>query len=362
MSTNNAQLSSGKSDQLISSKAIGVIADIDGSYLTDDDRIFLSQPEVCGIILFSRNFQSLNQLQQLTADIKSLRPDLLISADQEGGRVQRFRGGFYRIPAMMTFEKIWLTEGDKCLASVSDMAELLALECRLAGVDLTYAPVLDIEQDCSQVIGDRAFGHTADGVTQLASAWCRGLARVGFKAIGKHFPGHGGVVADSHHELPIDPRSMVELQEDMAPFKCLIEQGQLAGIMPAHVIYSGVDKNHTAGFSDYWLQTVLRQELQFDGVIFSDDLSMTGAASAGDYSKRALAAINAGANALLACNDRHAAQVVIDTVKNHAFNKPRLDLSSWCQHRLTQDQTQTLQQRVIELSEDLMNLGWLTAR
>lgn len=359
MSLSQAQNSENVPQKLINPAAIGVIADIDGVALTDDDKAFLSQPEICGIILFSRNFQSVGQLKQLTHSIKKLRPDLLISVDQEGGRVQRFREGFCRIPAMLSFEQYWQKDAQKYLPLVSDMAELLALECRLAGVDLSYAPVLDIEQDCSRVIGDRAFGHSSAAVIALASAWCHGLERVGFKAVGKHFPGHGGIVADSHHELPVDSRSLADLEEDIAPFKQLIEQGQLAGIMPAHVLYAAVDRDNTAGFSQYWLQSVLRQKLNFTGIIFSDDLSMAGAAAVGTFRDRALAAVHAGANVLLACNDRNAAQAVVDTVRIHAAERPQLSLSSWCQEPLAIQQEQRLQQRVKELAQALAQEGLL---
>lgn len=338
--------------------ALGVIADIEGCALTEDDRLFLSQPEVSGIILFGRNYQSPQQLRQLTTSLKQLRSDLLISVDQEGGRVQRFREGFSRIPAMLSFEKIWQKSPDECLLLVNQMAELLALECRLAGIDLTYAPVLDIEQGCSKVIGDRAFGHSATAVVALATAWCDGLAKVGFKAVGKHFPGHGGVVADSHFELPTDERNANELAQDIEPFKQLIATGHLAGIMPAHVVYPSIDVEHTAGFSAVWLQQYLRQSLGFGGVIFSDDLSMAGAAAAGNFADRATAAIKAGANALLACNNREAAQIIIETVRKQ--RQPYLDLSSWCQPELSLVIEDQYQARVKQLRIELNEQGWLT--
>lgn len=297
------------------SPAIGVIADIGGPELTSADYEFLRQPELSGLIFFARNYQSPQQLHELTAAIRALRPDLLLCVDQEGGRVQRFRKGFTRLPPMLTLEQIHHRNPHEALALARELGWLMAAEVRACGVHLSFAPVLDIERDVSQVIGDRAFGHDAATVTHLAGAFIAGMQQAGMAAVGKHFPGHGAVAADSHLALPVDERPWAELQTDIAPFADLIQHGQLAGIMPAHVVYPAVDAAHTAGFSAVWLQQILRRQLQFKGVIFSDDLSMVGAASAGDYAGRALAAAAAGANALLVCNDRAAAQQVLDTVR-----------------------------------------------
>ncbi|MEC8444389.1 MAG: beta-N-acetylhexosaminidase [Pseudomonadota bacterium] len=309
--------------------AVGVIADIDGLTLSDDDRTFLQAPELSGLILFTRNYESPQQLAALTADIRSIRPDLLICVDQEGGRVQRFREGFTRFAPMMTFERLYQVDPERALHFAEQGGYLLAQELVLHGVDLTFAPVLDIERDCSQVIGDRAFGHDEATVAALAAAWCRGLARAGMKAVGKHFPGHGAVVADSHVSLPVDERSYLDLEYDMRPFVRLMAQDLLQGIMPAHVIYPAVDAERTAGFSARWLQGILRGDLGFDGVIFSDDLSMAGAAATGSPGARANAAMAAGANALVVCNHRAAAQEVIDAVASSELSLTPLSLQHW---------------------------------
>ncbi|MEQ3702776.1 MULTISPECIES: beta-N-acetylhexosaminidase [Thalassolituus] len=305
---------------IIQNNAIGVVADIAGFELTANDKTFLMQPEICGLILFSRNYQSPQQLQRLTQALHEIRPDLLISVDQEGGRVQRFREGFTRLPAMLSFENDYLKNPDQTLQDVRDLGWLMAVELLQHGVDLSYAPVLDIERDCSRVIGDRAFGHNAESVMALSQAWVSGMQDAGMCAVGKHFPGHGAVIGDSHHELPIDNRSSAEINGDIAPFKHLMDRQQLVGIMPAHVRYPAVDADNTAGFSAKWLQGCLRTELQFTGVIFSDDLSMAGAASGGDYFQRASLAARAGCNALLACNNREGAEHIVAAVRELQSN------------------------------------------
>ena len=302
---------------------VGVVADIDGTELTAADREFLQQPEICGLIFFARNYQSPQQLKALTSDILSLRPDLLLCVDQEGGRVQRFREGFTRLPPMLALEKEYQHNREQALTLAHELGWLMAAELRQQGVHLSFAPVLDIETDVSQVIGDRAFGHDAATVIALASAFVRGMNEAGMAAVGKHFPGHGAIAADSHLALPVDPRSRIELNDDIEPFQILMSAGLLAGIMPAHVIYPAVDSDNTAGFSAQWLQNILRTELQFNGVIFSDDLSMAGAASVGGYGERAACAMNAGANALLVCNDRAAATEVVAAVGK------QLNTSGW---------------------------------
>ena len=304
--------------------SIGVIADISGLTLTADDRDFLSQPEVAGIILFSRNYESPQQLQQLTAELQQLRPDLLISVDQEGGRVQRFRDGFTRLPPMLMLEQQLKDDPQAASSLASELGWLMATELLAHGVHLSFAPVLDIERGCSTVIGDRAFGHSAENVLTLATAFISGMAEAGMAAVGKHFPGHGAVVADSHLELPVDERSKTELDYDIQPFADLIARQSLAGVMPAHVIYPAVDGDNTAGFSPQWLQHVLRQQLGFSGVIFSDDLSMAGAAAAGNYRARSVRAIAAGCNALLACNNRDAAVEVVLAVKRAMADNAQL--------------------------------------
>ena len=310
--------------------SVGVIADLGGTELTAADETFLQNPLLTGLILFARNYSDPQQLKSLTAAVRAVRPDLLITADQEGGRVQRFRTGFTRFAPMLTLETLFREDPEVAVACARDGGWLLASELAAHGVDLTFAPVLDIERDCSRVIGDRAFGHTADVVTRLAGAWCEGLKAAGMRTVGKHFPGHGAVVADSHHELPVDPRSAEELEYDIQPCASLINRGAIDGIMPAHVVYPAIDAERTAGFSARWLQHRLRAQLGFTGVIFSDDLSMAGAASGGDFYQRSFAAAEAGANALVVCNNRDAALEVLRAATDlHESGRPVLNLAEW---------------------------------
>lgn len=280
--------------------------DIAGTELTDLERQRLCHPLVGGIILFKRNFRDVAQLRQLTRDIHALRtPPLIIAVDHEGGRVQRFREGFTHIPAMGTLGQLWQQDKSAARAMTKAAGFVLAAELRASGVDLSFAPVLDLDYGSSSVIGDRAFHRQPEAVADLAGALIDGLSLAGLAAVGKHFPGHGYVVADSHLDIPRDERSIVEIAgADLLPFHRLAKR--LGGIMPAHVIYEQVDPK-PAGFSRFWLQQVLRRELQFQGAVFSDDLSMKGASVAGDTVAKASAAWDAGCDMVLVCNDPDAA-------------------------------------------------------
>jgi len=293
-----------------------VMLDVAGLTLAAEEADRLRHPAAGGLILFRRNYESPEQLIELVAAIRTARPGLLIAVDHEGGRVQRFREGFTRLPAAARYEG----------AGGADLAEqagwLMAMELRAADIDFSFAPVLDVECGISQVIGDRAFGGDPETVIHLASAFARGMSRAGMASVGKHFPGHGGVVEDSHHALPVDRRSRPELDaRDLRPFRTLIGDG-LDGIMPAHVIYSAID-SRPAGFSPYWIQEVLRGELGFTGAIFSDDLSMAGAAHAGGYSDRARLALEAGCDMVLVCNAPGAAAEVLDTLSGWSADPAR---------------------------------------
>ncbi|MDR2220418.1 MAG: beta-N-acetylhexosaminidase [Methylobacillus sp.] len=279
-----------------------IMLDIEGTELNADDVRRLQHPLVGGIILFTRNYQSPEQLKALTAAIHKVRqPPLLIAVDHEGGRVQRFREGFTRIPPMREFGRIWDNNPRKARQLTEDAGWVLAAELRAHGVDFSFTPVLDIDYGNSSVIGDRAFHRNPQAIAELADALMRGLRKGGMAAVGKHFPGHGFVAADSHVAIPVDEREFDRIaEEDMQPFRRMIDDG-LAAIMPAHVIYPQVD-DKPAGFSGRWLQKVLRQRLEFNGVIFSDDLAMEGAVVAGNVTQRALAALNAGCDMALLCN------------------------------------------------------------
>lgn len=279
-----------------------VMADVAAHALSDDDRNRLLDPAVGGVILFRRNFQNIEQLKTLIADIKALRsPELIIAVDHEGGRVQRFIDGFTRLPAMRVFGEIWDAQG---AATAKDLAEqtgwVLATELAACGVDLSFTPVLDLDWGNCAVIGNRSFHADAEIVAALALALQAGLNRGGMKSCGKHFPGHGFVSGDSHHVLPEDTRSLAQLADDLRPFRALAQAG-MAAVMPAHVVFPAIDAQ-PAGFSAYWLQTVLRGELGFDGVIFSDDLTMEGACGAGGIGERARLSFEAGCDIVLVCN------------------------------------------------------------
>lgn len=292
-----------------------VMLDVVGKELTPEDIKRLQHPLVGGVILFSRNFASPAQLKALTASIHGVRqPPLLISVDHEGGRVQRFKEGFTKIPPMREFGKIWDDNPKRAKALAEEAGWILAAELRAHGVDFSFTPVLDMDYGDSQVIGNRAFHVKAQAIHELAYALMNGLKRGGMPAVGKHFPGHGYVVADSHVAIPLDEREFDEIaQNDMQPFRQMVDDG-IQAIMPAHVIYSKVDKN-PAGFSPRWLQKVLRERLAFDGVIFSDDLSMEGAGVAGDVTARALAALNAGCDMVLLCNQPDKADELLVNLK-----------------------------------------------
>lgn len=279
-----------------------VMLDVVGTQLCDDDRRRLKHPLVGGVILFSRNYESSEQLRQLTAEIHALRtPHLLIAVDHEGGRVQRFKEGFTRLPPMRELGMIWDEHHSRAKTLAQQTGYVLAAELRAHGVDLSFTPVLDIDYGASGVIGSRAFHRKPQAIADLAHHLMLGLKQGGMAAVGKHFPGHGYVRADSHHEVPVDERAFADIEmEDLLPFQQMINFG-MAAIMPAHVIYPRVDPN-PAGFSSIWLKDILRKRLGFGGVIFSDDLSMAGAHVAGGPAQRAEAALKAGCDMVLLCN------------------------------------------------------------
>jgi beta-N-acetylhexosaminidase len=293
-----------------------VMFDLAGASLSDEEREFLRHPAAGGVILFSRNYESPAQMMALVSEVRGLRPDILIAVDHEGGRVQRFRAGFTRLPAAAAY---LAADGEAALATVETAGWLMAAELRAVGVDFSFAPVLDVDSGVSAIIGDRAFARTPDEVTAAARAFAAGMRRAGMAAVGKHFPGHGGVADDSHLTLPEDQREFEELlARDLLPFSALIREG-LEGIMPAHVLYSRSDAR-TPCFSRFWLQTILRERMNFDGAIFSDDLAMAGAASAGDHATRALAALKAGCDMLVICNTPEATATILHALENRAVS------------------------------------------
>jgi beta-N-acetylhexosaminidase len=287
--------------------------DVAGTVLTGEERERLMDPLVGGVILFTRNFSDSEQLSALTAQIHSLRdPALIIAVDHEGGRVQRFRNdGFTRLPAMRRLGQLWEADHVAGLEAARSTGYVLAAELLAHGVDLSFTPVLDLDYGVSHVIGDRAFHRDPQVVASLATALVAGMTEAGMGCVGKHFPGHGFVEADSHHQIPVDRRDFETVwTEDIAPYRHHIVR-QLSGIMPAHVIFETIDAS-PAGFSRFWLQDVLRQRLGFRGVIFSDDLTMEGATVAGDIVARARAAVGAGCDMVLVCNRPDLAADLLD--------------------------------------------------
>ena len=286
-----------------------LMLDLKGSCLTEQEKQVLLRPGVGGVILFARNIETAEQVTKLTASIRALRPELLLAVDQEGGRVQRLRQGFTKLPPLRQLG--YLDELDAAVAAQTAqlLGRLMAEEVLGVGLDFSFAPVLDLDYGQSEVIGDRALSSDPERLIALATAYIQGLHQAGVAAVGKHYPGHGQVAADSHTSLPEDKRSLEQLRATcLKPFAALAPH--LEGIMPAHVIYSEVD-DQPAGFSRFWLD-LLRDELNFSGMIFSDDLSMAGAAVAGDYPARAQAALAAGCDQLLVCNQPEAALQVLD--------------------------------------------------
>lgn len=292
-----------------------VMLDVEGVALASDDRRRLLHPLAGGVILFSRNFSDPGQLRKLTADIHGLRnPPLLIAVDHEGGRVQRFRDGFTVLPAMAELGRSWDQSPHDALRFARDLGFVLAAELRAYGVDFAMAPVLDVDHGMSEVIGDRAFHSDPRAIVDLARALLQGFKQAGMSGVGKHFPGHGHVLADSHHASPVDGRSYEEIEAvDLAPFRRLIDAG-LGGIMPAHVVFPRVDAL-PAGYSAIWLKSVLREKLGFGGVIFSDDLSMEGAGTAGGVVERATAALGAGCDMVLICNNPRGMDELLDGLR-----------------------------------------------
>ncbi|ABZ76175.1 glycoside hydrolase family 3 domain protein [Shewanella halifaxensis HAW-EB4] len=291
-----------------------LMLDIESTELSAAESAQLAHPMIGGLILFSRNYVDRVQLVTLIQSIRAVRPDIVIAVDHEGGRVQRFRDGFTVLPAMGDI--LPAAKGDMAQAKewATELGYLMAIELLAVDIDLSFAPVLDLN-GVSQVIGTRSFSPDKTEVVELAGAFIDGMEQAGMCAVGKHFPGHGSVEADSHIAKPVDERTKDDIfANDMQPFKALIAKNRLQGIMPAHVIYPKVD-SQPAGFSSFWLQDVLRQQLTFNGVIFSDDLGMKGAAVAGGYTARAQAALDAGCNMILVCNDSEGATEVLNNVQ-----------------------------------------------
>ncbi len=306
-----------------------IIIDIAGHELTPEDREVINHPAVAGIILFTRNYHDKAQLKALTHSIAKIRQPLIIAVDQEGGRVQRFRDEFTRLPPMAKLGELYEQDPEKARKELVKMTHVLVSELYEVGVNLSLVPVLDLNHGVSQIIGDRSFSAKPEVVVELASVMIETLQSLGMPATGKHFPGHGAVVADSHLELPRDDRDWESIQNsDLMPFTAL--STRLDAVMPAHIVYSQVD-TEPAGFSRHWLETILRAKLGFKGAVMSDDLTMAGAAIAGSYAERAHMALEAGCDLLPVCNNRTGSIEVLEfmetyknlTISSNSINRAR---------------------------------------
>lgn len=292
--------------------------DIDGVSLTPADRNLIKEPAVGGVILFARNYESPEQVTDLVADIRALKsPPILIAVDHEGGRVQRFRDGFSRIPAMRHIGHEYDESPEPALRLARLAGWLIASELRAAGIDLCFAPCLDLDWGVSEIIGDRAFHNKPEVVGELAAEFSRGLRSAGMAAVAKHFPGHGAVVADSHLKLPVDRRNYGLVLDDMRPYDKLIRNSLVAGVMLAHIIYQEMD-SMPAGFSRFWIQNELRSRLGFGGAVFCDDLTMKATESYGSMRTRARLALDAGCDMVLVCNDRRAAEQAVMSLNEYS--------------------------------------------
>ena len=300
-----------------------LMLDLEGPQLTGEEQELLRHPMVGGVILFARNCIDRAQVCQLTAAVKTIRPELLLAVDQEGGRVQRLREGYTRFPPMAKLGALFAQSEDKGAELLRDAGWLLAAEVVASGFDFSFAPVLDVDDRHCEVIADRAFSAHPQQVAEAARHFIAGLHEAGMAATGKHFPGHGAVTADSHLETPRDERDLAAIRaRDIIPFAALAPL--LDGVMPAHIVFPAVDDN-CVGFSRKWLSRILREELAFEGVIFSDDLSMKGADMVGSYTRKAALALDAGCDMILVCNNRAGALEVLDYLeRRHPPRNPRL--------------------------------------
>ncbi|MAZ44842.1 MAG: beta-N-acetylhexosaminidase [Legionellales bacterium] len=291
-----------------------VIFDIEGLHLTAEDKSLLRHSECGGVIFFARQDAGPSAIKELTNEIREVNPHVVIAVDQEGGRVQRFKRGFTRLPKPSYFGNCWDKDPAKGTALAEEVGELMAKELKAVGVDISFAPVADRMCFDSDVLRDRVFSDTVKGIQALTSAFIKGMAKEKMPATLKHFPGHGGVSLDSHLILPEDKRSFESLQEDINIFKYLINKGAEA-IMPAHIVFPEVDKM-PVGFSAVWLKKILRGELKFDGIVFSDDLTMKATEAYGNYAQRSQLAIDAGCDFVLVCQNRAGAIESMNAIKD----------------------------------------------
>ena len=302
-----------------------LMIDVEGTALNAEEREWLSEPAIGGVILFTRNFADVDQLQALVQSIRALRsPELLIAVDQEGGRVQRFKEPFTRLPAMRSLGHYYDEHPQQALAAARRLGWLLAAELRAVNIDLSFTPVVDLDRGLADVIGDRALHEQADAVAALACELAAGARDAGMEVVAKHFPTHAGARADSHTALAVDTREYSAVLDDLSPYRRLIEAG-LHAVMAAHVSFPQIDPR-PAGFSSWWLKEQLRGELGFGGAIFSDDLAMAGAGLAESCAERAVLALEAGCDMVLLCNRREEVPQTIERLNDRSSPRSQLHL------------------------------------
>lgn len=293
-----------------------ILTDIESSTITPEDKEVIEHPAIFGILLFAKNYENPEQLRALTRQLHEIKPNLVISVDQEGGRVQRFREGFSDLKSMSEWGKLYNTQPEVALKGLQEQTKTMVTELQRYGVQVSLAPVLDVDYQKSEVIGERSFHQDPEIVSVLAQCVVETMHNCNMPVIGKHFPGHGWVVADSHLDLPIDDRPWeVIWNQDMLPYRKLLNS--LDSIMPAHIIYTDVD-DKPVGFSRKWIQEILREKMNYQGLIVTDDLSMAGAAGIGDYPDRANLALEAGCDILTLCNNREGLLQVIDNIGKYS--------------------------------------------
>ncbi len=287
-----------------------IMMDVSGFTLSETEKAHLEKPSIGGVILFTRNYQDIHQIKKLIGEIRMINPDLLIAVDHEGGRVQRFREGFTHLPAMAKLGEVYDKYPEQALEQAFSCGWILAAELLAIDVDFSFTPVLDLDYGNSSAIGDRAFHSNPEVVIELAGSLIKGLHEAGMKCVGKHFPGHGHVEIDSHIDLPIDERTMIEIEYDILCFKGLINKG-LDAAMPAHVLYPMVD-DKPSSFSSIWIKEILKTQLGFGGIVFTDDLSMQGAHFIKNIAERVHVSLESGCDMALICNHPELVTEVID--------------------------------------------------
>jgi beta-N-acetylhexosaminidase len=326
--------------------------DLDGAVLRAEEKVLLTKPHIGGIILFGRNTESADQVAKLIRSIRDIRPELIISIDQEGGRVQRLKEGVTRLPPVQSVAALYSADPQKGLSAANELGYLMAAEMRMLDIDLSFAPVLDVDYGRNLVIGNRAFAMDHHSVSALSAAYIRGMKSAGMAATGKHFPGHGWANADTHLSDAVDEREFEELwATDMLPFRQAIDRG-IEAMMFAHVFYPRCAEQ-PAGYSAFWMQDILRDRLGFKGFVFSDDLSMKAAHSAGGYAQRAKKAVNSGCQVLLCCNDRKGTIEVLSYLESieldGVINLAPLKGAQWNVDRVRLMSAQVLAKQLMDL-------------